>query len=444
MSGKTEDVFDCADSNIDPIRLFSKIVTRTDVESTRIERIYPASTLTNAGPHTFVIITDEREWLQPCATRLCGTLSVKEGENVLTAASATDTLVNNTLNSLYKHIQVEINGNIISDRSSAGYPYKSYFEILNSYSTGTSDSHLASQAFWTYDSGDNNWDAITTGPGKAARTRFSKATVDFSLVLHEDFFQLIQLVPGGTRINVTFLRNSEDFLFLQTAPAAGAQAKKYTIEFNKLYLSVKKVRLSERKHAAIENKLKLTKAIYPYSRGIIKTFLLDKNTSSQIISRVAVTWLPRCIIIGLIATDALDGNRQKNPYYFKRHGLKTIQLQYNGTPIPADPLEVGDDQYQDAYRHYLDQIGIGQSNQHNLINLTDFQKGNFLIPFNLTPDQCQGTNHHHEIKNGTINVSLTFDAAVTSTLTMVTYQLYEDFLHIDNNRIAITDYNNTL
>lgn len=434
--------FTSSENQLDSLELFHKSYRKSDIVSSRIEHIYPANTLTGEGPFTFVILTDQREWIQPSATRLYGEISLEdETKAALSAESTSDSLSNNTINSLFKHVQVEINGKTVSDQSTTAYPYKSYIEIINSYSAPSLKSHLATQSFHTHAVEDVRGDLKST-PAKLNIKKFARTKIDFSLVLQEDFFQIQQLFPGGTKITVTLLRSNNEFLFLQKKPATGTTGKKFTVNFKKLYLTVTKYQLSPAKQIYLDNKLKQTKAIYPFTRGIIKKFLLDKGSQSLLISRICVGTLPRGLIIGFVKSAAFDGDKQEDPFNFQDFSLASIQLICNGTPIPANPLSIniGEKHFQEAYRHYLDNIGISNHNLSTLITQSEFTKGGLFFPFNLTPDQCQGGTHLHPAIEGTINVSLTYHKEITESIAMITYQLFDNHLYIDEKKVITCDY----
>ncbi len=154
--------------------------------------------------------------------------------------------------------------------------------------------------------------------------------------------------------------------------------------------------------------------------------------------------LPKTIILGMVYTRAAEGEYNYNPYNFHHFNIRNMVLIINGEPYPSTgiPFDFSNPNAQiaRAYRWVFENTGALSGGSGNLISYPGFELGNFLIPFDLTPDKCNGL-HNHEGKTGSIDIQLTFDRPLPESVTIIAELVFNKMLVNDklNNRVTLED-----
>jgi len=192
--------------------------TKVDIDNS-IERaveltIRPTTTTQlGAGPYDFLIVPDPQKWTAAETLRLSGRVKVVKSSGAGDLDGATDqvSVVNNFFHSLFRSVNIKLNGTELSDPGNNSYPYKSYFEVLLSYSKPTKTGRLQANCF--YKDTAEKFDSMTTGSGSSKvessnegfkkRRELIKSSqwLYFSINLHSDLTTLRRFIPP----NVSFL-----------------------------------------------------------------------------------------------------------------------------------------------------------------------------------------------------------------------------------------------
>ena len=144
--------------------------------------------------------------------------------------------------------------------------------------------------------------------------------------------------------------------------------------------------------------------------------------------------LPKSIILATAATVAVEGHYQKNPFNFHHYFCKKISLSINGEERPQNGLNFDFERTnQDlayGYHWLFANTGALAGNRGNLVSLPHFSAGCFLVPFDLTPDRCNGA-HTHNAELGYIDVNYTWAYPLPEPITI----LYE----MTFNKVLLND-----
>ena len=125
-------------------------------------------------------------------TRLEGELKIVESDGTALADSKDVGFCNLFPNSIFKSLELSVNGVELQDQSSSTYPFKCYLEQLLSYGSESKNTHLQTE-YWIKDaSGDEDTVESTNNAGKGFTKRAELAkesnVIQFSSQLHADFF----------------------------------------------------------------------------------------------------------------------------------------------------------------------------------------------------------------------------------------------------------------
>ena len=423
--------------------LFHNPAVQKDFIAGSTQKFYPITGVDSAGPFEFNITSDGKHYLLLPQTRLYGTLQVLLANGNKPADGAQVGLVNLFPSSLFKQIEIELNGVQVSDASSSCYGYKSMIETQLSYGIEAKLTHLTAARYYDDTEGEAK-NATTSNKGWQKRHNLIKGgkVVDFETLLNCDFFQIYKYLPSGCNLKVKLVRNDDAFSLFIPPAAADSTLPQYMIKILDLHIKVRKVFLHPDLYTENETRFsKASAAILPLVRTQIKTFVIPKDVSSIIESNVIMGQLPRCIILCFVSNAAFNGDPTLNSYYFDHFGLNYVSLKVAGERVPDSGLKVKFDQslFAEAYRALFDNTGYSHSNSGNGITMESFKNGNTFLAFDLTPDLCNGW-HLHKIKQGTVDIELSFKTALTEPINLIVYASYDNKLLLDGNRNITYDF----
>ncbi len=121
--------------------------------------------------------------------------------------------------------------------------------------------------------------------------------------------------------------------------------------------------------------------------------------------------MPKNLIFGMTFVEAGDGDYGFNPWNFRHFNIKRLELNVSGETFPTGGLEFDFDNENPLvarpYKWLYDNMGASSGEKGNIITWQAYQGGTFLVPFDLTPDKCNGV-HQHNAQVGFIDVVLNF------------------------------------
>ena len=388
----------------------------------------PLNAITVSGPIEFVIPShSHNEYTYLPLTRLIGEVAIYNATDTKLAAGADVSFCNLFPSSLFKQVEVEINGIQVNDVSTATYGYKAFIETLLSYGRGAKDTHLKA-AYWIDDSQTKEEEkAIANSDALKKRNSFiaESKSLFFSTPVHIDCFQSPRLLPPGCNIKVKFIRNEDNFSLI------AAQAN-YKIKLIDLKLSTRKVHVHDSIVTTHEKLFNTMSASYPLAMTQIKTFVLNKGVTNETISNVIRGKLPRQLIFGLLDNKSFNGTISSNPFVFKPFDLKYVALKKNGVSIPpaAYQPDFTKDKYMREYRSFIDSIGIGHEDESVEISPTQWKTVKNLWAYDLSPMLCNGY-HLHSPESGYIDIDLAFNTELPDTVILLVYSVFNTTLFIN-------------
>jgi hypothetical protein len=328
--------------------------------------------------------------------------------------------------SLFKQVEIEVNGVQVNDLSTATYAYKAYIETALTYGMEAKATFLGMAWFDDDEPATNEILNDTNENFKKKRERIA-ASKDayFSTIIHADFNQMERYMLPNVQIKYTFIRNSDNFSLLSESGA-------YKIVIKDLTLSIRRIQIKPEFQNSIIQNLSKEPVLYPITQSKIKTFLINSGTSSTHIQNLSTGNLPKTIIIGFVENKAYDGAINKNPYCFKHFDLNFINLFINGEPYYKQPLQPNYEKgnYLTEYQSMLENLGVHHTNTNFVISMEQFKNGYNFYCFDFTPDLCN-SYHNHYTKQGQIDIELHWAKDLAQNIKMIVYSTYNQTLTID-------------
>ena len=473
----------CDKSEID---LFSVPPTQQSLERGRWIDYAPLSSVENPDSAITYLIagTDEYIDLSKTILTVTGKIIMSDGTTLTGGNQTSVAPVNNFLHSLFKQVDVYLNGKQVTPAMST-YAYRAYIETLLNYDVSAKKSQFTSALYykdtatqmdkvgalpalkevnikrnkstettgWLYSAGTGN-------QGFAKRSEFIRNGKQFVLLgpIFADIFMSDRLLLNMVDLKVVLNRSNPKFCLMDlSGPTGGsAPAVKPEVKLTDVILKIRKVKVDQAVSDGIERMLKQTPALYPVRRVECKILTVGENLPTTRQDNIFSGIIPKTFVVGFVNVDAVSGVYHKNPYNFAHFGVTSLSLTANGEEIPFKQLTLtypkdpdgkidtatGKDaelDFDEAYNTLFSGTGKIYSNAGLDIDRDDYPGGYALYAFYLTPDMCKSSEYFNTVQRGSLSLALTFREATKHPLAMVCYGDFENVIRIDAERNAIYD-----
>ncbi|XP_064625917.1 uncharacterized protein F54H12.2-like [Lineus longissimus] len=420
-----------ADASTSNLELFQLPPTQTALASNKFEAFNPLTSLEHGGPLEYKIHVGDEYYVDPRHVYLYmqakivqnnGDLLVDDEEykvNVPDPDNPGETKeetrnrvpdksvvfpVNNLIGSCFKQVEVFLNNKQVGSSDSL-YHYRHYLECLLSYSSAR-----------------YKW------------TRYSKS-VETMGKIHSELFEQDKLLLNKMSLSIKMHINDPS-VFLMAKGVTNQY--KLLIEKAVLYVNVKKV--SSNVRLSHEERLLKSNAKYPMRKVNMRFFSRGANRADLSEPNLVNGELPSKIVIGLVRTDAFNGNLGLNPFNFENFNVSQIGLRRNGQSIPYEPLQFDfeEDNYFMGYFSMMFGTNLWSSNISNGISMESYKNGFTLYGFNLTPDDSSGLNWNL-VESGNISLDIRLKRPSDHSITIMAYLESDAVMEIESSRNIIYD-----
>ena len=474
----------CEKSEVD---LFSVPPTQLSLEKGRWIDYRPLSSVENPDSAITFFIAGTDEYLDLSKTILYveGKIMNKDGKTELSGGGQTSVApVNNFLHSLFKQIDVYLNGKQVTPAMGT-YAYRSYIETLLNYDVSAKKSQLSSALYFkdthgkmdeigalpssttiTYVESDTHSGSAavpktvsipvpgTGNQGFAKRHKFIENGNQFVLSgpIFSDVFMSDRLLLNMLNLKVVLNRSPNTFCLMDKNNQNSMINPK--VKLTDVVLRIRKVKVDQAINDATENMLKQTPALYPIRRVECKVLTIPNGLPGMRQDNIFSGVIPKSFVFGLVDVDASNGTYGKNPYNFAHFGVHTVTLTANGEEIPfkqltlkypkdadgeIDPATDKEVDFIQAYNTLFSGTGKIYANTGLDITREEYAGGYALYAFDLTPDMCNTTDYFNAVQRGSLSVAITFESAPADPIAMVCYGDFENVIRIDSERNVIYD-----
>ncbi len=398
---------------------------------------YPSGPLTDDGNYEFIMTNESNEYTMLDRTTIYGEAEVLKADGTAITAADKISCVNMLPQSLFKQVEVLLNGQSINDLSTSNYPFKSFLENYLTFDTNLKETTLKATEMYIQDTLNFEIDLAaamaknTSGIYKRHELITGKKFL-FDIVPHVDFLQSKKYLIPGVEMIIRLTKNNDNFGLLHSHAA-----DTYKIKIHKLQLCTRKVILDPRVSAAIEKGLEKSPAIYPVTQSKIKTHLLTAGTQQTYLSQVVRGKLPRSFLFCILDSDRLEAKPGVNPFYFNPCGVNSINVFINSEPVHPIAItpKFSKGEYLKEYRWQCDNSGL-KNYLTNGITYEQYGVNSCFFTYDLSPDHCNGY-YKHGVETGIIDIHLGFEAALPKNHTLLLFASYDEQVLIDKNR-AVT------
>ena len=343
---------------------------------------------------------------------------------------------NNLLQSLFSHVELFLNGKLISI-SNNNYHHAAFVETELTSDTEGKQTWAQCQSY-RYRS-----DAKQYGKQKDkiidAFTKRSNYNISLYGAPHVDFFERERFLLPGVTLHLRLYRapsscSLEAVGTLDTDAIKSADQTPYSVVIEKASLFVNKVVLSDSVKMSIGRALSKSPAVYPYIENLNKSFIIQAGQNCFVKENIFGTEPIRRLTMCMVRNSCFRGTTiASTPFSYGKFGLQKVEIQRgNGVPIAGTPMDTGNSTR--LYYNTISALGFNRSGNGTLMQ--DFEHNHFILVFVLTStrEASKSFTLFPELTGAGITLKLAFDAALTTAIDF--FLIGERFsqIYIDSHR----------
>ena len=407
--------------------LFTVPPTQNCIADSHVVEHQPMASLDSGGPIEFFIPGSGDDYIDLANTMLHLQVKVTRANgNPLDAGDPVGP-VNNFLHSLFSHIDLSLNGTLVTSSSSNSYPYRSYIETLLSYGFDAKSTQLTNQLAAGPD----------PNPGFVTRRDYiaGSRVVDMIGRLHVDMFLQDKFLINGVDVKLRLVRSTPAFALI----AGGANEYKVVVVNASLF--VKKATINPAVQKAHIMALDRTTVKYALRPVECKVYSIPTGALSHTHENLFLGSLPKRLVLCCIDNDAYNGTYPTNPFHAKNNAISFVSVYVDGRQIPAKPFQpnFAENLFARSYASMFTSTSKIWQDEGNGLTRDEYRDGYTFFCFDLTPDQCDGPCFNL-VQKGNLRLEFHFREALRTTVNVVAYAEFESVLEIDKNRNVIYDY----
>ena len=419
------------------LEFFEQRAVQTVLDQSQWVDIHPLNSVTQGtAPIEFSInsTTDDYLDLNDTMLYLRCYVAKADGTKFVEADNQTTALINNGLHSLFSDIKLSL-GNTQIEGGDHMYGYKAYLSNLLLFSTATKSTQLVAGGFIKDTAGQFST-VGNANKGYASRLKMAKNSKVMELCgpLWLDFMTQGKYLINQVDVHLKLIRAKPEFCLIGTAA-------RVVIEDAVLY--VRRVKVSPgviMKHA---EQMSQMNALYPIQHSQLITYTIPSGAHSHTKDGLFRGHMPKMLIFGMVDNKAYSGNITTNPFEFQHNNVNHIALYKEGATVPFRPF-TPDFANQLCVREYMSclvhSLELYNCNESNGITLKEFASTGYnIFAFNLTPD-LSVTGHAQPYREGNLRLDLKFSQALTDTINVVVFAIFDGKVEITQNRQVIVDY----
>lgn len=395
----------------------------------------PVSQISNSSAIEFNISGTSSDYILLSKTRLHVKLRLLKNDGNYVDSLDNVALVNLSLHSLFRQVDVMLNQKLITSSIGVNYPYKAMIDVLLNYNHDVKDSQLQTEGYFK----DTPFymDDVQANTGHVQRKKLTQHGIaDFESALHIDVAQQPKAILNGVQITVKLFQHDDSFRLLS------ADGAPFGIEIVDAVLKVCNVKVKPSVTVAQDEVIAKTPAIYPFWKSDIKTFSIAQGSYTFSVDDIFHGQVPARLFLALTSSAAYSGDYSKNPFNFHHYHLNYLELAVDGQSVPTvafqpkyqDNPDIEDQTLSTGYVHEflsLFKASYPQA-EGNWIQRADYPGGYAIYVFDLKPgveDKLFST-----AQAGHTRLSARFEKPLPEPVTVIAYGVFPSEFKIDQTR----------
>jgi hypothetical protein len=318
---------------------------------------------------------------------------------------------------LWSSIDVTVNGSPLP--LSSDYPYTAWINTQLQNGLGEKSSMLSREVY--FPGGKFDEFDVAKNPSFKKRLELAKGGKSFEIIgqpMH-GIFHTSKFLPPDVKFTLQMSRSRPGFHLSgpQVTGSEGKVTQPYLLNIDAAEMYVRKIVVSPKVQADIRQKFsRRGNAFYPYVHYNVSTVAIPAKSYQFSCSNISDLGgrLPKLLCIGITTREAYNGRVDKSPFNFKPHGLATLKLKLNDTPIIYQQMNFDGEHYMLAYNTLCKLLPSGGGG--NDIDYDKFLDGYTIFVFDPQSLYHYGYNAN---RRGFLGFEVTFSTETTEQLVAV-------------------------
>jgi hypothetical protein len=426
---------------------FSPQLIADDIEEEYTVAIGPKGSINRKQPVEFLISAENNVYRDLNNSLLEVTCRVTQADGSNLAADAAVAPVNLLLHSLFKSVEVQLNGKRVSDANNY-YSERAYLETILNCSEkvlktrgvcegwAKDDASAMDSVAMTAAAAEGNKAAVLVNSGFIKRNSWCKASKQMKLVgrLHTDLFHQPLDIPDNVKIEIKLEQNPDSKILLA---AAGATFQLLLVSAR---LLVRSKRLSSDLVLAHRRMLDTKNCRIPFTKVVMKSESVSTGATEHISNNFHRGFMPSRVTVFMVRSKNANGAYNKNPFNFENFNLTNIWLKIGKDKYPHEDLSVDftDGHYYGAYINTLASLGLDQGERAIAITPEDWSSAFNIYSFKLIPGPINPSILHSlHSQQVSLELHVKFGTALPEPVTVIAYIEQPAILEVDKLGNAI-------
>ena len=422
------------------LMLFSLPPTDTSIQNINYIEIRPTTQISASNPIVYEIPASGVEYKALADATHAVKFKVVKLDGTNPEDDAKVGVVNLTLQSLFKQVDVFLDGKLVSSSDNC-YHYSAIFETLLNYGGAAKTTQFQSQLFYkdkgVMDSGDP-----TLGDNSGLGSRYTYTSkgrvVSLEGKIHSGLHNISRLLLNGVRLTYRFHRNPDSVILMSTEVPFN-----YKVEIIDHCIKIPYVTVSSAVILSHAEMLKSQPAMYPMKRSEVKSFSIAQGSLNlnQLISQDVV---PHYVLVGFVKSEAFNGNPKFNCFNFKHYNVNYLNLTLDGVSVGNSPIETVFSEnkidYTEAFLNLFKVSSKFNKDAGNNLTFGDFNNGYSIFAFEINPLKSFNNEALYPTRTGTLRLQCKFDAVLPEAINVITYSVFDSVIYIDQTRSVSIEY----
>jgi hypothetical protein len=351
-------------------------------------------------------------------------VTAQDGQTAV-ANNGTATVKNNLFHTMWKTIEIRLNGN--EAETVSDYPYRAYLQTLTEFDEDVLKKR-GKLIGWSKDlAGQMD---VMSGAANSANTgalpRSQVGSHVHALIgkLFTDLMHQGRSIPPYTKISITLTPAADAFVL------GGVAADDQILTILDAHLLVTRQRVAKplslvHKNLWAKSVPRLHTRQVRISKHIIPGGVAEAMLQSLFNAPAGVAHLPDRFLVGFVPNASVVGARAANPFNFGSHNISSLEAKHGDRTLAHYELAWGNTTgYIKAYYELLKEFGAHDEFNHTL-NITpdEFANGYALFPFRIVPRTLGGASLG-EPAVGNVTLDIKFSQAPVAPLTCLVFCEY--------------------
>lgn len=343
-------------------------------------------------------------------------------------------LVNNSLHSVWRQIDIALNQTLVGSDVGANYPYKAILDTLLFRSAKELSSAAQTQLFYKDESAYmDKTDPSVANPGAYSRFNFTcdgrSAMMEGVLCL--DVSAIKQFIPNGVALNIKLYPARNDFALFTGGD------ERYVVDIHDAALRVQYIEPTSNLLIGHAEALAKSPAIFPYIKSTLKTFTIPQTVQTWSIDTLFANEIPDTLIVAMVDSEAYNGKYALNPFNFQHFDLTNLTFYIEGHPLNTASFspDFDKDYYSSEYLALFENRSEAEKEGADIISFEDFADGYSIFKINIARGlQRNFTSLSHR---GQTRLKFRFKAPLEKSVTVICYGRMSSILQLDKTRNVI-------